>query len=153
MSSEGSVTGWIGQLKVGDAAAAQQLWERYFRRLVGLARKKLLGTRRQAADEEDVALSAFDSFCRGAGKGRFPQLTDRDDLWRLLVALTARKAWHLRRDQSRQKHARVILWADTLSASLEECALEQIVGQEPSPEFAAAVSLSRAAKKIASAGD
>ena len=33
------------------------------------------------ADEEDVALSAFDSFCRGAEQGRFPRLDDRDDLW------------------------------------------------------------------------
>ena len=29
---------------------------------------------RCAADEEDVALSAFDSFCRGAEQGRFPRL-------------------------------------------------------------------------------
>ena len=41
MSSEGSVTRWIEALQAGDSAAAQQLWERYFRRLVDLARKKL----------------------------------------------------------------------------------------------------------------
>jgi hypothetical protein len=34
MASEGSVTNWISQLRAGDAAAAQKLWERYFRRLV-----------------------------------------------------------------------------------------------------------------------
>jgi DNA-directed RNA polymerase specialized sigma24 family protein len=138
MASEGSITGWIGQLKVGDPAAAQRLWERYFPRLVGLARKKLRGTRRQAADEEDVALSAFDSFCRGAENGHFPRLDDRDNLWHLLVVLTARKAWHLRRDEARQKRARVIPWPDTPSA-VNDSDLEQIVGQEPSPEFAAQV--------------
>jgi DNA-directed RNA polymerase specialized sigma24 family protein len=137
MAAEGSVTGWIGQLKEGDQAAAQQLWERYFHRLVGLARKKLRGTKRQAADEEDVALSAFDSFCRGAENGRFPQLDDRDNLWQLLVLLTARKAWHLRRDEARLKRARVVAWADTPAANQEECGIEQLVGQEPSPEFAA----------------
>ena len=139
MASEGSITGWISQLKVGDPIAAQRLWERYFHRLVGLARKKLRGTRRQAADEEDVALSAFDSFCRGAENGRFPRLDDRDNLWHLLVVLTARKAWHLRRDEARQKRAQVLRWADSPSAKVEESALEQIVGQEPSPEFAARV--------------
>ncbi|HLJ94634.1 MAG TPA: ECF-type sigma factor [Gemmataceae bacterium] len=139
MASDGSITGWIGQLKAGDQAAAQQLWERYFHRLVGLARKKLRGTRRRAADEEDVALSAFDSFCRGAENGRFPQLGDRDNLWHLLVVLTARKAWHLRRDEARQKRARVVPWPEGDSNRVDDVGMEQIVGQEPSPEFAASV--------------
>src|SRR6516164_9629014 len=63
MADDGSVTRWFGLLQAGDPAAAQQLWERYFRRLVGLARKRLRGAARRATDEEDVALSAFDSFC------------------------------------------------------------------------------------------
>ena len=50
-----------------------------------------------------MALSAFDSFCRSAEQGRFPDLADRDSLWRLLVVMTARKATHLRRDEGRQK--------------------------------------------------
>jgi hypothetical protein len=61
MSSSGSVTHWLQLLKAGDSAAAQPLWERYFRRLVGFARTKLQGLPRRAADEEDVALSAFHS--------------------------------------------------------------------------------------------
>ena len=95
MRSSGSITRWLGQLKAGAADAVEPLWERYFRRLVGLARARLQGTPRRAADEEDVALSAFDSFCRGAEQGRFPQLLDRDNLWRLLVTITARKAFRL----------------------------------------------------------
>ena len=39
MSSAGSVSHWVIQLKAGDHRAAQQLWERYFQRLVGLAQK------------------------------------------------------------------------------------------------------------------
>jgi len=70
--------------------------------LVGLARTKLHGSPRRVADEEDVALSAFDSFCRNAAQGRFPQLFDRDGLWKLLVLLTARKAAHQRRDELRR---------------------------------------------------
>src|SRR4051794_29187265 len=88
----GSVSRWLGDLKAGDEAAVQPLWERYFARLVTLARARLRAGRRGAADEEDAALSAFNSFCTGVARGRFPRLADRDDLWRLLVVITARKA-------------------------------------------------------------
>src|SRR4051812_38496320 len=92
MDDHGSVTLWLGALRAGDLDAAQPLWERYFARLVRLARARLHATPRADADEEDAALSAFDSFCDGAARGRLPRLADRDELWRLLVVLTARKA-------------------------------------------------------------
>src|SRR6516165_6549331 len=95
MSSPGSVTGLIHQLPAGDQAAIQKLWERYFPRLVGLVRKRLMGAPRAADDEEDVALSAFNSFFRRAQEGRFPKLTDRDDLWELLMLIATRKASNL----------------------------------------------------------
>ena len=47
---------------------------------MGLARKRLANRPRLGADAEDVALSAFDSFFRGAEAGKFPKLQDRDDL-------------------------------------------------------------------------
>src|SRR4030088_2057937 len=103
MSSAGFVTQWIGQLKDGSPAAAQKLWEGYFQKMVELARRKLHGLPGRAADEEDVALSAFNSFCRGAGAGRFPQLSDRANLWPLLVAITAHKAVDLLRRERRLK--------------------------------------------------
>ena len=134
MASNGSVTRWIGALRAGDHAAAQQLWERYFRRLVGLARKKLEHAPRRAADEEDVALSAFDSFCRNAERGRFPRLADRDSLWRLLVVLTARKAAHLVRDQDRLKRRGAAAAADS-----EDEWLDEVLSREPDPAFAAQV--------------
>ena len=62
MSSLGSVTFLIGRLRAGDSHATQQLWERYFGRLVALARSHLQGVPRAAADEEDVVLSAFSNF-------------------------------------------------------------------------------------------
>ena len=61
-----SVTRWLESLKAGDADAAQKLWERYFQALVRLARNRLRAASRAVADEEDAALSAFDSFVRGA---------------------------------------------------------------------------------------
>ncbi|MGA7497553.1 MAG: ECF-type sigma factor, partial [Isosphaeraceae bacterium] len=91
----GSITHWLGDLRGGDLAAAQPLWERYFGRLVVLARGKLERQRhaRAEADEEDAALSAFNSFCVGVAQGRFPQLADREDLWRILMTITVRKAY------------------------------------------------------------
>jgi hypothetical protein len=41
MVSNDSVTQWIAQLRAGDDVAAGKLWERYFHRLAGLARKHL----------------------------------------------------------------------------------------------------------------
>src|SRR6266446_6848736 len=103
MTSSGSVTHWIQLLQAGEDAAARELWERYFRRLVGLARTQLQGAARRVADEEDVALSVFASFCRGLEEGRFAQLADRDNLWKVLVVLTARKALRLVQHERRQK--------------------------------------------------
>jgi DNA-directed RNA polymerase specialized sigma24 family protein len=141
--ADGSVTHWIGYLKQGDTAAAQPLWERYFDRLVRLARAKLAGGRGLAADEEDVALSAFDSFCRAAAAGRFPRLGDRDDLWKLLVALTARKAVNLRKHASREKRGggRVLDEAALAGPGFRVDAegLDAVLGDEPTPELAAAV--------------
>jgi DNA-directed RNA polymerase specialized sigma24 family protein len=141
MSSEGSVTDWISRLKAGDPAATRYLWERYFERLVGLARIQLRGTPRQAADEEDVALSAFDSFWRGVERGRFPELLDRDSLWRLLLTITLRKAHDLRRDARRQKRGggEVLSEAELPGAtdSEAEAAFELVVGREPDPQLAA----------------
>src|ERR1700733_8470362 len=129
MSPRGSVSCWLGQLKGGDPVAAQQLWERYFRQLVGLARMRMQGVPKRAADEEDVAVCAFASFYRGVEAGRFPRLDDRDDLWRVLVTLTARKASRMRRHEGQQKRTGAV------EASEED--LDAIIGAEPTPAFAA----------------
>jgi DNA-directed RNA polymerase specialized sigma24 family protein len=140
---EGSVSRWIGELKAGDADAAGPLWERYFERLVRLARHRLRGANRVSAeaDEEDAALSAFESLCAGAVQGRFPLLADRDDLWRLLVVITARKVQaHVRR-QGRQKRGggRIRSETDLAFADTPGAVLDEIVASEPTPEFAALV--------------
>jgi DNA-directed RNA polymerase specialized sigma24 family protein len=133
MTEEGSISRWLDQLAHGDRLAAEQLWRRYFHRLVGLARGKLRDAPRRAADEEDVALSAFDSFCRGAEQGQFPDLADRESLWAVLVTLTARKAFRLMRDQQRQKRG----GPGSGAIFTENAAWEEVLGREPSPDLAA----------------
>ena len=51
----------MAALKAGDTVAAQPLWERYFQRLVHLARGRFPILHKAGAieDEEDAALSAF----------------------------------------------------------------------------------------------
>jgi DNA-directed RNA polymerase specialized sigma24 family protein len=135
----GSVTRWIGPLKAGDVEAAQALWDRYFAGLVRLARVRLRDAPRAVADEEDVALSAIHCLCRGAAAGRFPQLADRDNLWRLLATIAAQKAVDLQRRETREKrggggaHGEV----DLAAGGAEADVVAQVVGREPSPEFAA----------------
>jgi DNA-directed RNA polymerase specialized sigma24 family protein len=124
----------LGPLQAGDPSAVRQLWQGYFPRLVGLARQKLQGSPRRVADEEDVALSAFGSFCRAAEAGRFPDLLDRDSLWRLLVVFTARKAAHLRRDQGRPKRCS---GRPVHSGQEGEDELKEVLSREPSPELVA----------------
>ncbi len=136
MDADASVTRWIVQLKAGDREAARPLWDTYFHRLVALARARLRSTPRRAADEEDVALAAFDSFFRRAEAGRFPELDDRDDLWHLLFVLTARKAVDLTRREVRQPGRTA---PGRTPSEQDEQDLEQILGREPSPEFAAAM--------------
>jgi RNA polymerase sigma factor (sigma-70 family) len=138
MPSEGSIMHWIAEIKDGHSAGARGIWVRYFPRLVRLARKQIRGVSRSMADEEDVALSALDSFCRAAREGRYPDLADRDSLWRLLLQITLNKAMSLARHEGRQRRGegRVRSLSHEQVAS-DEQVLVEIVGKEPTPEFAA----------------
>src|SRR5690349_16024923 len=75
VSNDGSVTRWLDGLKAGDDTDIHRLWDRYFRQLVAVAGKRLPGHARREYDEEDVALSAFHSFCDRVGRGQFPDLS------------------------------------------------------------------------------
>jgi DNA-directed RNA polymerase specialized sigma24 family protein len=145
---QGSVTRWIGALFAeGDRdEAAQALWERYYVRLVALAAQRLRAAPRQMADEEDAALAAFDSFCQGAAAGRYPRLGGREDLWRLLVVITGRKVLdQVAHERARRRDRRRLLDEARLEHAGPDPrvpragALAQIVGREPSPEFAGQV--------------
>lgn len=123
MSSSDPITLWITKLKEGEEAVVRELLERYFQRLVQLARARLRGRPGLAAYDEDVALSAFKSLCLGAEAGRFPRLNDRDDLWRLLALLTVRKAIDLQRRRKRD-------------FPVGAGQIEQLLSEEPNPQLA-----------------
>jgi DNA-directed RNA polymerase specialized sigma24 family protein len=137
------VTQWIVRLSHGDQRAAEVLWERYFAKLVHYARRKLGGLPRRAADEEDAALSAMHSFYRGMATRRF-DVTDRDDLWKLLVTITARKACAQRRRHLAAKRGGGRVRGESVFRRADqgedhEPGIGGVLGQEPTPEFASMV--------------
>lgn len=149
---EQSVTQWISDLKNGQPLAAQKLWESYFQRMVDLARRKLEGSPRSAADEEDVALSAFKSFCLRARKGQFTRLTDRENLWPLLMAITANKSVDLIRRHNSQKRGGA---SPDGEAEWQQHPLSELISAAPDPQFAAqlAEELQNLIAVLDSAGD
>jgi DNA-directed RNA polymerase specialized sigma24 family protein len=126
LPSRGSVTGWLHELKKGNEAAAQELWNRYFAQLVPLARRRLHGFDRDI-DEEDIALSALKSAMLGVQNNRFPDLNDRTGLWPLLITITARKAINEIKRQRTKKR-------DRAGEAIVD--VQSIVGSDPTPEFA-----------------
>ena len=135
-----SVAVYIRDLKDGDDDAAAALWERYFDKLVGLSRRRMYGANKRMGDEEDVAISVFESLCRGAKGGKFTELTDGQDLWKLLCTLARRKAARHRSHGNAAKRG----GGDVRGHSVFERAgadsggtFDQVGGVEPTPEFLA----------------
>ncbi|MDB5340234.1 MAG: DNA-directed polymerase specialized sigma subunit, sigma24 [Planctomycetaceae bacterium] len=141
-----SVTNWINDLKAGDPDAARKVWERYFERLARIAHQKLGLASRRVSDEEDVALSVFDSLCRGVMNGHFPLLTDREDLWKLLHTITKQKAVDQIRHNVRHKRGGGDVRGDSAFGVPSEAETTSHVGgingvaaDELSPDFVVAM--------------
>ena len=136
MRLEDSMCLVVQKVKDGDEDAVCQIWNRYFPQIVRLAGKKLTGQRRQAADEEDVAISVMESFLRAAQAGRFPDLNDRDGIWRLLARMTSRKVI----DLIRKNAARPVVGESALGATAYGAnPLVSLPADDPTPEVVAMV--------------
>ena len=96
-----SVTRWVRELGRGDEAAARRLWRYARARLLATAKRG--GNAPRSYDEEDVAQSVFGNLCLVARRGDFPDIADRDELWRLLTAMVLNKARRKARDENRHK--------------------------------------------------
>jgi len=139
-AAKGSVSCCIDGLKAGDPSSARLLWDRFNERLLAVAKDHLAGVPRGAADEEDLALCVFHSVCRRAARNGFHRLDDRDDLWQLLVMITARKAANHYRHETAQKRGsgRVHVYAESDPGPMgfgKSC-LDQIPSSEPTPALA-----------------
>jgi DNA-directed RNA polymerase specialized sigma24 family protein len=98
-----SVTHWIEQVKRGDAAGAHKIWNHFSDRLIVIANKRLRGSRTRVVDGEDIAIVAFSNFLDKA-MGGFSDLSNRQDLWRILLTLTNRRAIDQVRSNTAQKN-------------------------------------------------
>ncbi len=131
MQNEHSITNLIERLQSGEQGTIQQeLWNRYYVRLVQVARNKLVGSPKQAEDEDDAVLNAFHSFFYRIQQGQFPDVRDRSSLWPLLVTITIRKAIHQRRRAAAEKRR-----SAPLSEKASNWLLEELRDCNPTPEI------------------
>lgn len=91
MSDDNTPPEWLEQIRQGDEAAEQEAWDEYAERLLRFAKRKLASMPRRAVDEEDVVLSAMNSFIIGVRGGQL-EPRDSNELWKLLATITMRKA-------------------------------------------------------------
>jgi len=137
VSTDGSVTHLIGEMKAGNPQALDELYRAYFPRLVALARKKLSQSPPLGEDEEDVVQSVFGRLCQIAERGWYPSLQNRNDLWVLLFCLTARKIGRLKRKHLPIPEANILHPGEQIAGD-EARGLESLLDHEPTPEEAAA---------------
>ena len=106
------------------------------------ARSRMSSSTRRIYDEEDAAVSAFRSLCRGIEANRFPEVGDRGNLWALLVVITSRKiANRFRYDHQQRRYANHTVHVSMLQ-STEDSRLQvmpSLPSKEPTPAFAAEV--------------
>ena len=120
-------------IRRGDNAAVEQIWTRFFDRLVSVARREMQNANRRVADEEDVASVVLASLCSQAEKGHLPHIHDRDDLWRmLLVRLRNEVVDHVRSDKRAKRGAGKVRGDSVWEQS---SGLDGLDGLEPTPQL------------------
>ncbi len=136
MHSDLDITIWLDKLDQQPDDAMQKIWEAYYEKLVRHARRKLASSKNRVADEEDVAIEALNSFFQAAEKGKFPKLQDRNDLWKLLLTLTSRKASNKIREQGAQKRGGNAIRGESVFLKANGEQTPGLAGMaDPSPEF------------------
>jgi RNA polymerase sigma factor (sigma-70 family) len=137
-SAHTSVTEWIDRLRQGGDLAAARLWDHFLQRLTRLVCDRLRSVRRTVSDEEDVIIDACEACFRALRDGRYPNVKNRDDLWKLLAVIAERKAIdQIRRGQKgvdgmRADGSFTIVSDNTSIVD----GLQQLPCTEPTPEFA-----------------
>lgn len=142
-SSDESIRRLFAEFRGGDPDAARQLHERLYPRLLGIARSILAKSSRRNTEPEDAVQSALGSFWRKLDAGQWPDDLDGDDLWGLLITMTARKARH------HLRHERASKRGGTKSPqSLSEIADEHLAQGDRSANEPATAEIEAAANRL-----
>ena len=128
-----SVSQWIEGVKLGSEDSRQEIWNRYYSRLVGLLRSQLNQNERRTSDEEDIASSAFFEIFRAMDEGRLESVDDRDGLWRVLVVIADQKMIDQRRYLGRAKRGGGQVRGHSAFMVADTDQFDQI--PDPSPDF------------------
>ena len=141
--SDNEITLWMNKLEEQPEESTRVIWEQYYSKLVSHARKKLKALPRRHVDEEDVAVDAMNSLFCGIKEGRFPDLNDRNDLWKLLLTITARKAGKQIRSNMAQKRGGGMTRGESVffkpGDEMGPGLAGNAIALDPTPEFAADV--------------
>ncbi len=135
MSEQESFADLMDRLKGGDPQASYEIFNRFSRRLVGLARSRLDERLRRKVDPEDVMQSAFKSFFRVHADGQL-DLPSWDSLWALLTVITLRKCGH-RIDYFRAACRDVAREVTPRPSDEDSVASFEAIAREPTPSDAA----------------
>lgn len=92
----------INGLRDGDQQACSNVWHKFGPLLQDVAQKQLSQRLQRRVGSDDVVQSACRTFFRRVSTGQF-DLPDADALWRLMYAITLKKARRVARDHSRLK--------------------------------------------------
>lgn len=88
----GSVSRAIDGCRNGDRdASAEVLWHRFGTEMTRIARQRLRKDLQRLYDPEDIVNSAFAQVIIKLYQGELESVRDRNDLWRLLLAVLRRK--------------------------------------------------------------
>lgn len=146
-SSDPPVTVWLRALEAGDEAAARPLYGHFCARIYALARQRLPAKVRGVYDEDDVAVSAFQSLFRGVREQRI-RFNDRTDFWRLLLTIAERKIARRIRHETREKRDVRRLEENSIfspgspgqgAPRDRDASVQSLLAREPTPAFAAEV--------------
>jgi DNA-directed RNA polymerase specialized sigma24 family protein len=99
----GSITRLVPQLRHRNELAIEEIWRRFVHRIHSAACPVIAGLAPGAGDAEDVAQSAFHAFCEAAASDKLPPIASRNELWRLLLTFTRRKAVNRLRHELRAR--------------------------------------------------